>query len=299
MYRHTALAILSAGLAIGIPAGFAATQVIGVAMSEGSILVNDARTPGNATILDGSVLQTESSTSQVHFKDGAQLRVDADSRARLFSDHADLQRGSVKISDYAAKANGLSVKAGDGSSANVTMKGKVIEVAALTGSVHVFNAAGLNVANLLPGRALDLTPQDAGASSPSSFTGCAIKSGNDLLLTDETSNVTAQLRGGKINPGQRIQITGSLVPNATPAGTATQVVSVTSVKEIGGSCTAGGTNHPAPVAGSAAAAGGSTGGVGWSTPAIITVSAIGAAGLGFGIAAATGAFSGSSSSPGK
>jgi hypothetical protein len=303
MYRHTALTpaltILIAGVSIGVPAGLAATQVIGVAMSEGSILVNDARTPGNATILDGSFLQTESSASQVHFKDGAQLRVDADSRARLFSDHVDLQRGSVKISDYAAKANGLSVKAGDGSSANVTVKGKVIEVAALTGSVHVFNAAGLNVANLLPGRALDLTPQDAGASAPSSFTGCAIKSGNDLLLTDETSNVTAQLRGGKINPGERIQITGSLVPNATPAGSATQVLSVNSVKEIGGTCTAGGTNHPTPVAGSAAAAGGSTGGVGWSTPAIVTVAAIGAAGLGVGIAAATGAFSSSSTSPGK
>jgi hypothetical protein len=155
------------------------------------------------------------------------------------------------------------------------------------------------VANLLPGRALNLTPQDAGASSPSSFTGCAIKSGNDLLLTDETSNVTAQLRGGKINLGQRIQITGALVPNATPAGAATQVISVTGVKELGGTCAAPGANNPAPVAGSAAAAGGSTGGVGWSTPAIVTVAVVGAAGLGLGIAAATGAFSGSSTSPGK
>jgi hypothetical protein len=179
------------------------------------------------------------------------------------------------------------------------VKGKIIEVAALTGKVHVFNANGLNVANLLPGRALDLTPQDAGASSPSSFTGCAVKSGNDLLLTDETSNVTTQLRGGKIYPGQRIQITGTLVPNATPSSAATQVISVTGVKEIGGTCVAGGTNTPAPVAGSAAAAGGATGGVGWSTPAIVTVSLIGAAGLGVGIAAATGAFSSSSTSPGK
>ena len=303
MYRHTALTpaltMLIAGLSMGVPAGFAATQVIGVAMSEGSILVNDARTPGNASIVDGSILQTESSASQVHFKDGAQLRVDADSRARLFSDHVDLQRGSVKISDYAAKANGLSVRAGDGSSANVTVKGKIIEVAALKGSVHVFNATGLNVANLLPGRALDLTPQDAGASSPSAFIGCAIKSGNDLLLTDETSYVTAQLRGGKINPGQRIQITGSLVPNATPTAPATQVITVTSVKEIGGTCGAVAGNTAAPLAGGAAAAGGSTGGVGWSTPAIVTISAIAATGLGLGIAAATGGFSGSSISPGK
>jgi hypothetical protein len=295
MYRHTALSMMIAGLWIGVPAGFAATQPIGVATSEGSILVNDARTPGNATILDGSVLQTESSASQVHFKDGAQLHVDADSRARLFRDHVDLQRGSVKISDYAASANGLNIKAGDGSSAYVTVEGKVIEVAAVTGNVHVFNANGLNVANLLPGRALDLTPQDAGASSPSSFTGCAVKSGNDLLMTDETSYVTAQLRGGKITPGQRVQITGSLVPNATPVAPATQVVAVTSVKEVGGTCGPGGT--PVSAAGAAQAAGGSTGGVGFSTKTIVALSIIGAAGLGVGIAAATGAFSGSSVSP--
>ncbi len=301
MNRSTALTptlkILIAGLSIGVPAAFAATPVIGVAMSEGSILVNDARTPGNATILDGNVLQTESAASQVHFKDGAQLRVDADSRARLYSDHVDLQRGSVKISDYAAKANGLSIKAGDGSSANVTVKGKVIEVAALTGSVHVFNATGLNVANLLPGRALELTPQDAGASSPSSFTGCAVKSGNDLLMTDETSYVTAQLRGGKITAGERIQITGSLVPNATPVTPATQVISVTSVKEVGGTC--GPAGMPAGGAGAAQAAGGATGGVGFSTKAVVVISVIGAAGLGVGIASATGAIGGSSLSPGK
>jgi hypothetical protein len=301
MYRHTALApalkMLIAGLSIGVPAGFAATQVIGVAMSEGPILVNDARTPGNATILDGSVLQTESSASQIHFKDGAQLRVDADSRARLYSDRVELQRGSVKISDYAARANGLSVKAAGGSSANVTVKGKVIEVAALTGNVQVFNATGLNVANLLPGRALDLTPQDAGASSPSSLTGCAVKSGNDLLMTDETSYITVQLRGGKITAGERVQITGSLVPNAAPVSPATQVISVTSVKEVGGTCGPAGT--PVGGTGGAQAAGGVTGGVGFSAKAIVAISVIGAAGLGVGIAAATGAIGGSSISPGK
>jgi hypothetical protein len=298
MNRHTALTMMFGGLLIAVPAGFAATPAIGVAMSEGSIMVNDARTPGNATIIDGSVLQTESTASQVRFKDGAQLRVDAGSRARLFSDHVDLQRGSVKISDYVAKANGLSVKAEGGSSANVTVKGDIVEVAALTGDVHVFNATGLNVANLLPGRALDLKPQDAGASSPSSFIGCAVKSGNDLLLTDETSYVTAQLRGGKITEGQRIQVTGSLVPNGTPVAPATQVVSVTSVKNLGGACAPAGTTAAAG-AGSAAAAGGATGSAGLSTKAIVVISVVGAAGLGVGIAAATGAFSGSSASPGK
>jgi hypothetical protein len=186
-----------AGLSLGVSAS-AATQVIGVAMSEGTILVNNALTPGNASILDGSTLQTQNASSQIHFKDGAQLLLSVDSRGKLFSDHVDLQQGTARISDYSANANGLSVRAEGGSSANITMKGNAIEVAALTGDVHVFNAAGINVANLLPGRALDLRPQDAGASSPSSLVGCPVRSNGNFLLTDETSNVTAQLRGGKL-----------------------------------------------------------------------------------------------------
>jgi ferric-dicitrate binding protein FerR (iron transport regulator) len=193
-----------------------ATPAIGVAVSEGTILVNDAQTPGNTTIFDGSTLQTQRATSQVRLKDGAQVRFDSESRGKLFTDHVDLQQGSAKISAYSAVANGLDVRADGNSSATVSVKGKVVEVAALTGSVHVFNAEGMNVANLLPGRALDLRPQDAGASSPSSLTGCPVKSGSNFLLTDETSNVTAQLRGGKVSAGKRVQVTGSLVPNAAP-----------------------------------------------------------------------------------
>src|SRR6202042_2799459 len=141
-------AIVSAGLTLCVPAFSAATQAIGVATSEGNILVNDAQTPGNATIFNGSTLQTQRLSSQVRLKDGAQVRFDSDSRGKVFSDHVDLQQGTAKISAYSATANGLSVKAEGDSSASVSMKGNVVEVAALTGNVHVFNEAGMNVANL-------------------------------------------------------------------------------------------------------------------------------------------------------
>jgi hypothetical protein len=305
MNRYTALTMVVAGLSLGVSAASAATQVIGVAMSEGTILVNDSLTPGNASILDGSTLQTDRTSSQVRLKDGAQVRLDMESRGKLFSDHVDLQKGSAKISDYSAVANGLSVRADGNSSANVTMKGDVVEIAALTGDVHVFNAAGLNVANLLPGRALDLRPQDAGASSPSSLTGCAVKSGSTYILTDETSNVTAQLRGGKIRAGRRIQVTGSLVPNATAASPATQVVSVTSVKEVGGACKGGaaagaagaGAGAGAGAAGAGAAAGGAAAG-GLSVAAIAGIAVGAAAAATVGGLAGAGVIGGSSASPG-
>ena len=94
----------------------------------------------------------------------------------------------------------------------------------------------LSAANLLPGRALALSPQDAGASQPTSMTGCAIKNGSNMFLTDETSKITAQLKGGDVKTGRHIQVTGSLIPNAEPVSPATQVINVTAVKEIGGAC---------------------------------------------------------------
>src|SRR5580658_2995019 len=234
----------------------AATSGIGVAMSEGSILIDSSSAAGNATIFNGSTLETQTASSQVHLNGGAQLRLASDSRGTVFSDHVDLQKGSAGITGYSANASGLSVRADGKASATISMRDHgVVEIAALTGDVHVFNAAGLNVANLVPGRALDLKPQDAGANAPSSLTGCAVKAGGNTLLTDETSNVTVQLKGGNVKTGQRVQITGSMVPNATPPSGATQVINVTNVKQVGGPCKGVGS----AAAGGAAAAGAAAG----------------------------------------
>lgn len=273
----------------------AAPSGIGVAMSEGNIVINSANTAGNATIFDGSTVETQSASSQVRLKDGAQLRLASDSKGTVYTDHLDLQRGSARITGYAANASGLTVRAEGKSSASVSMRNQgVVEIAALTGDVHVFNAAGFNVANLVPGRALDLRAQDAGASAPSSLTGCAVKSGNNLLLTDETSNVTVQLRGGNVKAGRRVQITGAMVPNATAASGATQVINVTNVKDVGGACKAGavaaaggaaGAGAAAAGAGAAAAVGGAV-----ATSTVVIAGAAIAAGVGVGAAAAAGSF---------
>jgi hypothetical protein len=261
----------------------AATSGIGVAMSAGNIVIDSSTTAGNATIFNGSTLETQSASSQVHLSGGAQLRLASDSRGKVFSDHVDLQKGSANITGYSANASGLSVRADGKASAAISIRDQgVVEIAALTGDVHVFNAAGLNVANLVPGRSLDLKPQDAGTNAPSNLTGCAVKSGSNTLLTDETSSVTVQLKGGNVKTGQRVQVTGSLVPNATPLSGAAQVISVANVKELGGACTAG-----APTAGGATAGGASTG----VAQGVVIVAAVAvAAGVAVGIAAGVGAF---------
>jgi hypothetical protein len=266
----------------------AATPGIGIAVSEGNILINSSASAGNATIFDGNTLETQTATSQVRLNGGAQLKLASDSRGTVYSDHVDLQKGSANITGYSANANGLNVRADGKASAAISMRDQgVVEIAALTGSVHVYNAAGFNVANLAPGRALDLKPQDAGASAPSSLTGCTRKSGSDTLITDETSSVTVQLRGGNAKGNRRYQVTGSMVPNATPASGATQVLNVTSAKELG-ACGAGG-----GAAAGGAAAGGAAAAAGLSTAAIAGIAVAGAAAVAVGATAAAGGFSSS------
>jgi hypothetical protein len=278
-----------------------ATPGIGVAMSQGNILINSASTAGNATIFDGNILETLSATSRVRLTGGADLRLASDSRGTVFSDHVDLERGSARIAGYRANAKGLSVRADGSSSATISMRAQgVVEIASLNGNVHVFNAAGVNVANLLPGRALDLRPQDAGASAQSALVGCAVKSGSNTVMTDETSNVTVQLRGRTVKVGRRVQLTGTMVPNATAAGGATQILNVTGVKEVGGTCRTGAVAGAAGAAGGAAAAGagaaggaaaGAAAGIGTTTIVIAGVATAAAAATGISIAATSGSSS--------
>jgi hypothetical protein len=266
----------------------AATSPIGVADSQGNMTVDSMQTPGNATVFDGTTLQTGTAYSQIRLKDGAQVRLGTESRGKIFSDHVDLQQGSAQISGFTAVANGLSVRPEGTGSASVSIQGKAVEVAALTGNVHVFNAQGFNVANLMPGRALNLAPQDAGASAPSSLTGCAVKNGNNLFLTDESSNVTVQLRGGKVPNKKRITVTGSVASGTQAMSPATQVVNVSSVKEIGGPCKsaaalaagAGAAGGAGAAAGAAAggAAAGAAAGVGVTTAVVAGVAAAAVAG---------------------
>jgi hypothetical protein len=286
MYRYAAFSIVL-GVSASLSLLSAATPAIGVALSQGSILVNDAQTAGNATVFNGNTLQTQSTTSQVRLKDGAEVRFAADSRGKLFTDHVALEKGKAQIIDYAASVRGLSIKAEGKSSATVSMKGDVVEVAALSGNVHVMNSSGLLVANILPGRALDLKPQEAGAAAPTILTGRVFKQGNNFFLTDETSNVTVQLRGGDLREGERVQITGTTVPNATPAGNATQVVNVTNVRRLGGGGAAGAAGAGGAGAG-AAAAGAAAGAATASTAVVAGVAAAAAIGTAAGVAATTG-----------
>jgi len=75
-------------------------------------------------------------------------------------------------------------------------------------------------------------------TAPSTLVGCVQKTGDIYTLTDETSKVTTQLRGGSLKEGRHVQVTGTPSASATPASGATQVLDVTRVTSVAGNCQA-------------------------------------------------------------
>ncbi|MGI8989017.1 MAG: hypothetical protein ACR2I2_05455 [Bryobacteraceae bacterium] len=233
----------------------AAAPAIGVALANGNVTVDNARTPGNAPLFEGNTVETGTASSRLQLQNGASVQLASDSRGKVFSNRLVLEKGTTQFrTSKGFEIDAMSLKiagAEANSSARVSMRGPVVQVAALNGHVNVVNARGVRIASLAAGRALDFTPQEAGATGSSTMTGCLSQSGSAYLLTDETSNVTVELRGSGLSQhvGHRIQITGSMMASGTPMGGASQVVNVSDIKMLSTGCTM-------PPAGAAGAGGG-------------------------------------------
>ena len=83
---------------------------------------------------------------------------------------------------------------------------------------------------------IQVTAQTSSGAPSAPLAGCVQKDGDIYTLVDENSKTKVQLRGENLRAGQHIQVTGTAAANATPIGGATQVVEVTGVQRIAGSC---------------------------------------------------------------
>ncbi len=197
---------------------------------------------------------------------GAKIFMVPESKGKFFDDHMILEKGEARLDKapgFHLEALGLTIQPDMGnSSARVTLTGgERVDVLALAGSFHVLNSRGLLVANLAPGRALQLKPYSS--NGPSRLSGCLVKKGGHFVLTDETTDVIVELTGPGLEKeaGNRIEIFGNLDPAAQPTSDASQVIRVTSVAHRGTGCV-GDAAAPAGAGGSPGTGRGSAGGSG-------------------------------------
>lgn len=281
----------------------AATNPIGMALSNGSFRVDHSRVWGTTTLFDGSMIETESSLSELHITGGGEMRLGAASKATIYQHKLVLDHGQLESApNYEVQANSLHIVASgpDGLARVQVQNARNVMVAAVRGAVRVSNASGMLVANVEAGKTLNLEPQNAGAAAPTRVTGCLLSKGGKTVIAEQTANVILELRGTGLDKelGNRVEINGTPETSTSAAG-ASQVIRVLNLhrlaaggcsevaKKIGAVIPAGsaGAAAASAAAAPAAAAGSAAGGVGAGTIAIIggvaaaaTVGSLGLAG---------------------
>ena len=133
-------ALLLAGACLALP------PTIGVASARGTFVVNRNLVDGNANLFEGSELKTGKASSQVFLLNGAAFTLGIESAGTIYRDRLLLQQGATKVDGM----NGFSIQAGayriepgvPASQAVVRLDGDAVEVAALSGSLNVFDQKG-------------------------------------------------------------------------------------------------------------------------------------------------------------
>jgi hypothetical protein len=218
----------------------AAAPSIGIATARGGFLIDDAQVVGNATLLEGSLVETLAADSDLVLSSGVELALSAGSRGQVFADRFLLQRGKARLEakrPYVIEIAGIRVTGAARSAADIaaTVPGR-FEVATWAGDVRVTGRQGLLLARVAPGNALSFEPPDTAGSPPTKLSGILRMQDGHYLLTDETAGITVELQGAALDGaavGKRVEVTGSVETGAPAAPGATQVIAVTSFKVIG------------------------------------------------------------------
>jgi len=259
---------------------------IGVLMTVDSVRMDNTEVRGTGTVLNGSTIETLRNPSRLRLNNGAQFELYPNSRAKVYGDRVVLERGASQIhssAGYPVIVNSLSIMPlGSASTIRVGWNNsRAFEVAAVTGQAEVRNANGLLIAKVFPDSALDFDQQPGGAAGPSQVSGRVSNQNGHYLLTDSTTNTTVELQGDNLGStvGHCIAATGAADPSAVPAPGATQLIHVSTFKQV--SC---------GKAGAGAAAGGAAG-AGLSHAAIAGIVIAVVAGGTIGGLAAAGVFS--------
>jgi hypothetical protein len=234
------LSLLTSGCLLFV---MASPPSIGVIQSPGDFQVDGSTVRGNATLFEGSTIQTAAAQSRIKLSSGAEIVLQPSSRVQVYQDHTVLQQGAQSVKNgqkHLIEAASLRISPADNHSVAeiVTKDSNHVSIAALQGLVDVRNGAGVLVATVRPGLALAFTTQAGGASTATQMKGCLVKKGDKYFLTDDTTGVTVELQGPGVagDAGHQVQITGSMIPGATPAPGASQVVQVVTVDSVGAKC---------------------------------------------------------------
>ena len=303
MFNLTTRMVIAPVLCFAAASLQASSGSIGFATASGSFQVDSSRVSGSTTIFNGTEIETGAAPSRIRLNNGAEVRLAAGSRAKLYETRLILEAGNAQMEStgaaYQVQANNLRIlNVTPNAFARVGMdQSKFVTVAAVRGSVQVLNTSGTLFAQVAPGRS-QAFPSETGAAGPEKITGCLSLRNGGIVITEAATKIMTEVRGAGVEKevGNRVQLTGSPVAVPSAVEGASEVLNASSVTRMAKGCPAGKAVAGAgagvgAAAGIAGAAGASAAGVSAVTIAIVgSVTAVTATAA----ASAAGAFSGSS-----
>jgi hypothetical protein len=212
---------------------------IGFIKSTGDFRIDGSTIRQNGTVFDGNLVETTAARSVIELA-GIEITLCPDSRAKVFRDRTVLEKGTGVVKEagnHVIEADTLRIlpSAKDSVVQVDIVSPSSVTVAARSGAAEVRSASGVLVASVRPGLALAFDSQ-AGAATAFDATGVEEFKDGKYFLTDDTTHVTVQLEGPDLANyvGKCVEVTGSMIPGATVASPASQLIQVTAIKA--GSC---------------------------------------------------------------
>jgi len=207
------------------------TRSIGTASARGDLRVDSYTVNGNATLFDGSVVETGQASADLRLGKGVEITMASDSRGTLYQNRLVLQQGASELEasgPFELQAYGLRVTPNRPNSRGLVslQAGNTVEVSALAGGFGVTDDHGVMLASVHPGSALSFAIQAGGGSmaangSSSEFSDVGMVSYQDghYYLTDE-SGAKYEMSGNDLKKyvGYKVVVSGTEVGGAQPGG---------------------------------------------------------------------------------
>jgi hypothetical protein len=257
---------LLAGLLFAYSAIASASTAIGTASARGDIRVDGYAVSGNATLFDGSAVQTTDASATIRIDKGTEIKLATASMGTMFRDHMVLERGSSQLSSsdsFRLDAGGFSVMPANGKALGmVTMNGKgTVEVAALNGELNVTDPVGNVIRTVLPGKSMSFALQGGteialrgklSESDGNYYVTDANGVMHQVVLKDADGHTTT--KGLQKYVGKDVNIVGNVEAGATPSGGASNVIAISGITKFAGGAGLASSTLPVVVTAGGAAA---------------------------------------------
>lgn len=210
---------------------YGANSALGVVTASGHFTLDRAQVWGNATVFDGSVIETGAASSEIALRNGVKFQLAKDSRARISADRVMMEKGTGQISAPASfELDAASLRLHTTGRMRVSL-GETIEIASLTGSARVASMSGIVLAAIPAGRAMTFTPQ--AANGQVKRTGCLLFKDNHFIMQDENTQEVVEVTGQTfaLQVGNRVEVVGTASSAKPAVNIATLLVNVASITE--------------------------------------------------------------------